>query len=96
MNAVGARLIKLMADRQITVRSLADKTGYSKSSISRWRKGGDMSASQIIAVCNVLHVSPDELLEGNYRPAHMLRRLPATSRHLVEQMIKHLHAIHKL
>lgn len=55
-----------------------------------------MSASQIIAVCNVLHVSPDELLEGNYRPAHMLRRLPATSRHLVEQMIKHLHAIHKL
>ena len=88
---IGARLVKIMAAKGTTVASLSRTTGYATSTVSRWRKGAEMTAQQVIDVSEALGVPADYLLYGRCGVAQMLRQLEPNSRRAVERIIKDLH-----
>ena len=62
---ISERIYHLLEERKISQREFAEKTGISQSTISDWRrKGTNPSADKIMIICEVLEVSPYELLLG--------------------------------
>jgi transcriptional regulator with XRE-family HTH domain len=54
-----------MEEREISQKEFANRTGISQSTISDWkRKGTNPSADKIMIICEVLSISPYELLSG--------------------------------
>ncbi len=50
----------------MTQKELSEKTGIRQSTISDWKnKGVNPSADKIMIICQVLNMSPEELLTGN-------------------------------
>jgi len=54
-----------MAKKNIGVRELSRRRGFSISSISGWRTGKEMKERQILAVCEELDITPNQLLLDN-------------------------------
>lgn len=73
---ISERIYEYLEKRGITQIEFAKKTGISQSTISDWRrKGTNPSADKIMVICEVLDISPYELLQGTentkykgYRP----------------------------
>ena len=62
---ISERIYKYIAERGMTQIEFSKKTGISQSTISDWRrKGTNPSADKIMIICDVLDVSPYELLTG--------------------------------
>lgn len=62
---ISERIYQYMDERNISQKEFANRTGISQSTISDWkRKGTNPSADKIIVICDVLNVSPYELLSG--------------------------------
>ena len=60
-------IFKLMEQRGMGVMEFSRRTGISHSTISDWRrKGTNPSADKIMVICEVLEVSPYELLQNTY------------------------------
>ena len=65
MATISEKIFELLAERGMTQREFAQKTGISQSAISDWkRKKTNPSAEKILQICSVLAVSPYELLAG--------------------------------
>lgn len=62
---ISERIYELMKEKGITQRYLAEKTGIAQSTISDWkRKKTNPAADKILPICEVLGVTPYELLAG--------------------------------
>lgn len=62
---ISERIYECLREKGISQIEFAKKTGISQSTISDWRrKGTNPSADKIMVICEVLGVSPYELLQG--------------------------------
>lgn len=62
---ISERIYKLMEEKKISQLEFAKRTGISQSTVSDWRrKGTNPSADKIMIICDVLEVTPYELLAG--------------------------------
>lgn len=62
---ISEKIFELLEQRNITQREFSEKTGIAQGAISDWkRKKTNPSADKILIICQVLDVSPDELLSG--------------------------------
>ena len=60
---ISERIYKYMKEKGISQLELAKRTGISQSTISDWRrKGTNPSADKIMIICDVIGISPYELL----------------------------------
>ena len=63
--SISERIYSYMEKRGMSQIEFAHKTGISQSTISDWRrKGTNPSADKIMMICDVLNISPYELLTG--------------------------------
>jgi transcriptional regulator with XRE-family HTH domain len=61
---ISERIFKLMEEKGVTQLELAERTGIAQSTISDWkRKKTNPSADKIMSICDVLDVSPFEVLQ---------------------------------
>ncbi|MBE6002675.1 MAG: helix-turn-helix domain-containing protein [Lachnospiraceae bacterium] len=59
------RIIKLIKQRKMTQVEFARQIGIANSTISEWKKKGSCpSADKVMDICNVLKVTPEQLLTG--------------------------------
>lgn len=70
---ISERIFDLLQEKRISQKEFSEKTGISQSTISDWkRKKTNPASDKIMLICDVLGVSPYELLSGiendNYRP----------------------------
>ena len=88
---IGERIIELIRVKGMTQKEFALRTGISQSSISDWkRKKTNPSAEKIMLICNVLEVSPYELLgEADTRtdknPEHIMIDTDSDENYLIEK-----------
>lgn len=62
---ISERIYQIMKEKRITQLEFARRTGISQSTVSDWRrKGTNPSSDKIMIICDVLEVSPYELLAG--------------------------------
>ncbi|MBQ8803678.1 MAG: helix-turn-helix transcriptional regulator [Tyzzerella sp.] len=62
---ISERIYKYLEEKKMSQIEFAHRTGISQSTISDWRrKGTNPSADKIMIICEVLGVSPYELLLG--------------------------------
>lgn len=62
---ISERIYKYLAERKMSQIEFSKRTGISQSTISDWRrKGTNPSSDKIMIICDVLEVSPLELLTG--------------------------------
>ena len=62
---ISERIYQYMKEKDITQLEFAKRTGISQSTVSDWRrKGTNPSADKIMIICDVLGISPYELLLG--------------------------------
>lgn len=62
---ISERIFELLRERGMTQKEFAERTGIAQSSISDWkRKKTNPVAEKILIICEVLHVTPYELLGG--------------------------------
>lgn len=68
---ISERIYKYLEERKMTQIEFAERTGISQSTISDWRrKGTNPSADKIMIICEVLNISPYELLQGTENKKH--------------------------
>ena len=62
---ISERIYQYMKEKGITQLEFSKRTGISQSTVSDWRrKGSNPSADKIMIICDVLGISPYELLLG--------------------------------
>ena len=62
---ISERIYQYMSSKGISQKEFSNRTGISQSTISDWkRKGTNPSADKIMIICEVLEISPYELLAG--------------------------------
>ena len=62
---ISERIYKYIAERGMSQIEFSRRTGISQSTISDWRrKGTNPSSDKIMVICDVLDISPMELLTG--------------------------------
>lgn len=65
MQTISGRIFELLNARNMSQKEFAQKTGIAESSISDWkRKKTNPSSDKILIICEVLGVTPYELLSG--------------------------------
>ena len=65
---ISERIFQLMSDQNISMMDFSKRTGIAHSTISDWRrKKTNPSADKIMIICDVLGVSPYELLQDTSR-----------------------------
>lgn len=68
---ISERIYQYMLEKNISQLEFAKRTGISQSTVSDWRrKGTNPSADKIMIICEVLNVSPYELLQGTKNEKH--------------------------
>lgn len=68
---ISERIYKYLKEKKMTQIEFAARTGISQSTISDWkRKGTNPSADKIMIICEVLDISPYELLLGTENKKH--------------------------
>ena len=62
---IGERVYKYLEEKGMSQAEFVSKTGISQSTVSDWkRKGNNPSADKIMIICEVLGLSPYQLLTG--------------------------------
>lgn len=62
---ISERIFKILKEKSITQKEFSEKTGIPQSTISDWKhKHINPSAEKIMIICDVLDISPSELLTG--------------------------------
>lgn len=62
---ISERIYEILKEKNISQIEFAKRTGISQSTVSDWRrKGTNPSADKIMVICEVLDISPYELLLG--------------------------------
>ena len=62
---ISEKIFALLEQRGMSQKEFSERTGISQSTISDWkRKQTNPSADKILKICEVLQVSPYELLSG--------------------------------
>ena len=62
---ISERIYRYLAERGLSQAEFSARTGIAQSTISDWkRKGTNPSADKIMIICEVLDISPYELLSG--------------------------------
>lgn len=62
---ISERIFELLKQRGMTQKEFSEKTGIAQSTISDWkRKRTNPVAEKILIICEVLEISPEELLSG--------------------------------
>lgn len=62
---IGERVIELMRRENMTQKEFSEKTNIGQSTISDWkRKKINPASDKILIICDVLKISPEELLSG--------------------------------
>lgn len=65
MESISNRIFRLMAEKDISQHDFSVASGIPQSTISNWKKKHtNPSADKILIICDVLEVSPYELLSG--------------------------------
>ena len=78
---ISERIYQYLEEKDITQLEFANRTGISQSTVSDWRrKGTNPSADKIMIICEVLNISPYELLLGTENTKHKEYR---TSNHII-------------
>lgn len=68
---ISERIYKYLEEKKISQLEFAKRTGISQSTISDWRrKGTNPSSDKIMIICEVLDISPYELLQGTENKKH--------------------------
>lgn len=68
---ISERIYRLLDEKKMSQTEFSARTGISQSTISDWRrKGTNPSADKIMIICEVLGVSPYELLQGTENTKH--------------------------
>lgn len=63
---IGERIYKYLEEKGMSQAEFVSKTGISQSTVSDWkRKGNNPSADKIMKICEVLGISPYQLLTGS-------------------------------
>ena len=66
MQTISGRIFELLRARNMSQKEFAQKTGIAESSISDWKKKRTNPGSdKILIICEVLGVTPYELLSGD-------------------------------
>ena len=74
MQTVSGRIFELLRARNMSQKEFAQKTGIAESSISDWKKKRtNPSSDKILIICEVLEVTPYELLSGAEHVGHNKR-----------------------
>ena len=62
---IGERIYKYLEEKGMSQAEFVSRTGISQSTVSDWkRKGNNPSADKIMIICEVLGISPYQLLTG--------------------------------
>ena len=62
---ISERILKVLKDRNMTHVEFAKQVGIATSTISEWKKKKtNPAADKIINICNVLQITPEQLLTG--------------------------------
>ena len=62
---ISERIYALLRERKMTPATLSDRTGIARSTISDWKtKKTNPAADKIMTLCEVLEITPYELLTG--------------------------------
>lgn len=62
---ISERIFKLLKEKEISQKEFSEKTGIAQSTISDWkRKKTNPAADKIMVICEVLGITPYELLTG--------------------------------
>ena len=62
---IGERLFKIMNEKNISMPELSRMTGISRHTIFDWqRRNTNPGADKIMVICEVLQITPEELLVG--------------------------------
>jgi len=65
MQTISGRIFELLKERNMSQKEFAQKTGIAESTISDWKKKKTNPVSdKILIICEVLGVTPYELLSG--------------------------------
>ena len=65
MQTISGRIFELLRERNMSQKEFAQKTGIAESTISDWKKKRTNPVSdKILIICEVLQVTPYELLSG--------------------------------
>ena len=62
---ISERILKVLKDRNMTQVEFAKQVGIATSTISEWKKKKtNPTADKIMNICNVLQITPEQLLTG--------------------------------
>ena len=62
---ISERILKVLKDRDMTQVEFAKQVGIASSTISEWKKKKtNPAANKIMNICNVLQITPEQLLTG--------------------------------
>ena len=62
--SVGERIARILEEKDMSQREFVEKTGIPQSTVSEWnRKKTSPGADKIMKICEVLGVTPQELLQ---------------------------------
>ena len=62
---ISERILKVLKERNMTQAEFAQKVGIAPSTICEWKKKKtNPNSYKIMDVCNVLHITPEQLLTG--------------------------------
>ena len=62
---ISERILKVLKDRNMTQVEFAKQVGIATSTISEWKKKKtNPAADKIMNICNVLQITPEQLLTG--------------------------------
>lgn len=69
---ISNRIFEILKKKKITQREFSEKTGIPQSTISDWKgKKVNPTSDKIMIICDVLEVSPYELLSGTENPNYV-------------------------
>lgn len=93
---ISQKIFELIKAKGITQKEFALATGISQSTISDWKtKGTNPAADKIMVICDVLGVTPAELLTSgeqfkSYEPDKCLIIEPGTDKYVLIESIKQM------
>ena len=62
---ISERIFRILKEKRISQKYFSEQTGIAQSTISDWkRKKTNPASDKILAICDVLELTPYELLEG--------------------------------
>lgn len=64
MKTVSDRIFELLKERKMSQKEFSQKTGIAESTISDWKKRTNPVSDKILIICEVLNVTPYDLLSG--------------------------------